>query len=476
MARPVPGRLFLLCAALLSLLLLGLAIDAQEQTIGVGQTLTSQRFEWQAAFANRPDGTYGQYRVTLNAGTTYEIKTSSPSGGNTIDPYVYLLDESFAIVAFDDDSAGALQSKITYTPAKTETYSIRLRAFARNTLGFVSLTLTGQPPPPPALPGIVIAPGDTLNAQSFAWESTFVDRVDGAYATYTIDLTAGTPYNFTTSNAGGGNTTDTYLYLLNAGGAVVAFDDDSNGNFASRIIYQPTVTGTYTVKLRAYARGTGASCTLKVTAPTQGTGNPRRPDLIIWPQYLRQVYISEAGPKLLRLSNAAANIGRGPLELYAVVQPDGTTVAYQRTYNENNTFTDNLAGTFIFDGHQDHNHWHFADFATYNLRLVTDNGGVGAIVRTSQKVTFCLADVIRYDPAAGPSNYTCGNQGISVGWSDVYDATLSGQDIDITGIDDGTYWLESVADPVNRIRETNNANNAARIQIQINGSSVAVLP
>ena len=144
-------------------------------------------------------------------------------------------------------------------------------------------------------------------------------------------------------------------------------------------------------------------------------------------------------------------------------------MAYQRTYNENNTFTDNLAA-FVFDGHKDHNHWHFADFATYNLRSVTANGGVGALVRTSQKVTFCLMDAIRYDPAAGPSNYTCTSQGLSVGWADVYDASLSGQEIDITGVDDGTYWLESVADPVNRLRETNNANNAARIQIRSTGA------
>lgn len=457
--------------------LLALVIVGETAAIEVGQTLTGQRFEWQKTYRDRSDGTYGQYPVTLQGGRTYEISTSDASGGTTGDTYLYLLDASFTVVAADDDGNGGLLSKITHTPATSGTFYIRLRAHSKNKYGFCSLTVREPPPPPP--PGsMVIHAGDTLQEQYFAWESAYSTRVAGEYASYTIEVTAGTTYTFTTSNAHGGTTTDTYLYLLNALGAVVAEDDDSNGNLASRITFQPSVGGTYTLKLRAYAYGKYGYTTLAVTSPSQGAGTPLPPDLIVWTEYLRDASITGTTQKLLRFSNGVPNVGVGPLELYGVVQPDGTTFAYQRVWNDNGTYSDYLVGTFVFAGHQDHNHWHFADFADYNLRVVMLDGGVGTTVATSQKVTFCLMDVTVYDPGAGPARYHCSRQGISVGWADVYDKALDGQWIDITTVPDGVYWLESVTDPSGRLGESDNTNNASRIKIQVDKmtNTVTVLP
>jgi lysyl oxidase/pre-peptidase len=462
---------------LLSVLLAVLAVVGEAAAIEVDQTLTNQRFEWNAAYGSRSAGTYGQYPVALEAGRTYEILTSDASGGTTRDTYLYLLNASLTVVASDDDSNGNLQSKITYTPSASGTFYIRLRAYQKRKYGFCSLTVRAPPPPPPA-GSMVIGPGDTLNDQYFAWESTYASRVSGTYASYTIDMTAETVYTFTTSNAHGGNTTDTYLYLLNSAQTVVASDDDSNGNLASRLVYRPSAAGPYTLKLRAYDRGAYGYATLAVVSEAQSPGNPQPPDLIVWAEYLSDASIEGSSQKLLRFSNAVPNIGVGPLELYGTVQPDGTTFAYQRVWNDNATFSDYHAGTFVFEGHESHNHWHFADFADYNLRSVTADGGVGALVATSQKVTFCLMDVIRYDPAAGPSTYRCDHQGIAVGWADVYDKALEGQWIDITSVPDGTYWLESVADPADRLRETNNTNNISRIRVQIDKTTntVTILP
>lgn len=464
-------------SGLLTLFLIACGAAGEAHAIAVGETLTNQRFEWQRAYSTRWHGTYGQYPVTLEAGKAYEFLTSDPSGGTTSDPYLYLLDSTLTVVASDDDSNGNLQSKIRYTPSASGTFYIRLRAYPKGRYGFCSLTVRAPPPPPP-VSSLAIGPGDTLNDQYFAWESSYSTRAGGPYASYRIEMTAGTAYTFTTSNAHGGNTTDTYLYLLNPGGSVVASDDDSNGNLASRLTYQPSAGGTYTLKLRAYARGTYGYATLAVTSPSQGAGNPRLPDLIVWDRYLRDASIEGSSRKLLRFSNSVPNIGVGPLEMYGIVQPDGTTFGYQRVWNDNGTYSDYLAGTFVFEGHADHNHWHFADFADYNLRSVTAGGGVGAIVATSQKVTFCLEDVVRYDPAAGSSDYTCSNQGISVGWADVYARTLEGQSIDITSVPNGQYWLESVVDPSNRLREMDDANNAARLRIEIDKTTntVRILP
>jgi hypothetical protein len=110
------------------LLMAGLAIVGDAAAMEVGETLTNQTFEWPRTYTSRWEGTYAEYPVTLKAGRTYEIATADPSGGTTLDTYVYLLDASFTVVAEDDDSNGSLLSKITYTPWTSGRFYIRLRA------------------------------------------------------------------------------------------------------------------------------------------------------------------------------------------------------------------------------------------------------------------------------------------------------------------------------------------------------------
>src|SRR5205823_3311040 len=66
------------------------------------------------------------------------------------------------------------------------------------------------------------------------------------------------------------------------------------------------------------------------------------------------------------------------------------------------------------------------------------------------------------------SQYSGGlTQGLSVGWADVYSASLQGQWIDITEVPSGRYWLEAVVDPANNIKESNELNNTNRILIDL---------
>ena len=173
----------------------------------------------------------------------------------------------------------------------------------------------------------------------------------------------------------------------------------------------------------------------------------------------------------LRLTSAIANIGTGALELRGGEStPDGQNV-YQRIYEADGTYTDALAGTFTY--HPEHAHIHFDEFAEFRLREVLPDGSIGDVVASGDKVSFCLLDVERYD-ATGPSArqyLTCGQvQGISVGWADVYDSGLPGQSIDISGIADGTYFLEVAVDPSDLLVEFDETNNAAGIQIVIDRS------
>ena len=196
------------------------------------------------------------------------------------------------------------------------------------------------------------------------------------------------------------------------------------------------------------------------------------------------------GAKSLRLSNTVANLGDGRLELRSANDPaTGRTQAYQRLYShdgDGNWYlsSETLVGSFSF--HPLHNHWHFEDFAVYELREVAGDGGFGALVRSTEKVTFCIIDTELVDAslehATGPTYSSCGpgaTQGLSVGWGDKYTWNLAGQSIDITGVPNGVYWLVSTADPEDLIDEGGGAgetNNTAAAKIRLRGNGVRVLP
>ena len=57
--------------------------------------------------------------------------------------------------------------------------------------------------------------------------------------------------------------------------------------------------------------------------------------------------------------------------------------------------------------------------------------------------------------------------GISIGYADVYGVNLPGQWVDLTGLPSGQYWLEVIADPYDRIEESNETNNTTRILVDL---------
>lgn len=202
------------------------------------------------------------------------------------------------------------------------------------------------------------------------------------------------------------------------------------------------------------------------------------PDLVIDPAALAHTRIDTStlpGHRLMRLSTSTPNIGAGALEIRGstVVAPDQQQVL-QRIYRDDGSFSDRLAGTFVY--HPTHQHTHFGDWAVYRLRSVLEDGTAGGVIAAGDKTSFCLLDVVPYDPGGDipvvpPAAYTsCGAtiQGISPGWADVYDLELDDQWIDVTGLPDGPYWLEAEVDPANQIEELppdGEDNNVSRIRI-----------
>jgi hypothetical protein len=207
------------------------------------------------------------------------------------------------------------------------------------------------------------------------------------------------------------------------------------------------------------------------------------PDLFSWAKpgtYMHDVQIDKRqGRRLLRFSTASTNKGAGPFELHAVVGSDGSTTATQWIYDDQGGHIERHAGTFVFAGHEDHNHFHFADYANYRLRSVLANNGLGPVVATSDKISFAMFDVTAYDlslPGAPAVRVyqrpesTLDRQGISVGWADVYGRSLDGQWIDLAGIPDGQYWLEITIDPRELIAESDETNNTTHVKVILKGN------
>lgn len=150
------------------------------------------------------------------------------------------------------------------------------------------------------------------------------------------------------------------------------------------------------------------------------------------------------------------------------------------------------AGRIVW--HPEHSHWHFEDFARYELRDLVDGEPdmtPGGLVAGGNKVSFCLQDTDREDPASinDPLHWLppaetfvsqlCPgvHQGISPGWRDVYSSSLWGQQVPIDGVADGVYALVVRLNPQRRLAETTSDDDVAVLVVRLSdgGQQVKVV-
>lgn len=132
-------------------------------------------------------------------------------------------------------------------------------------------------------------------------------------------------------------------------------------------------------------------------------------------------------------------------------------------------------GGFIW--HKEHLHYHFDDFAAYELRRLRPSGEPDwsdeGLIASSPKVSFCLIDSHRIRASASPTPryITCHpvEEGISPGYADVYGAALEGQSLPLEGLDSGRYALHISLNPEQRMYETKHDNNRITAIVEISG-------
>jgi hypothetical protein len=162
----------------------------------------------------------------------------------------------------------------------------------------------------------------------------------------------------------------------------------------------------------------------------------------------------------------------------------GIMQAYQSFYDANGKRqTYAPTGSMQYDPRAGHEHWHFLDFATYQLRKQD-----GSTVR-SQKEAFCIAPTDAVDlrvkgadwnPYATGLQTTCGvvsalgiRETLQTGWGDTYGQYLPGQAFDVTDLPNGTYSVEVIANPDKHLLETDTTNNVTARTIVLGGETGA---
>ena len=168
-----------------------------------------------------------------------------------------------------------------------------------------------------------------------------------------------------------------------------------------------------------------------------------------------QLERAEDGRLLLRFTATIVNVGAGPMEVVATREGDELGRGVQRIYGTEGQPSELATEATFFWAGDGHEHWHVRDLQGYRVESL-DGADATAV---SEKHGFCLFDNIvdeaLQDRAPDSAEYECPSSqgassirmGLSVGWRDIYPATLPNQYIDISDLQAGRYRLWAEADP-----------------------------
>lgn len=210
---------------------------------------------------------------------------------------------------------------------------------------------------------------------------------------------------------------------------------------------------------------------------------------------------NEKQREMLRFTNAIANTGPGHWQVrrgdkitdqaqvdYAIalgLSPDEVAVTSQELRDEDGSIRYIVEDAGLTEYHPEHKHFHIGETAQFSVQRYDGSGGLHDKENWDEitgldvvKTTFCLIDIDQIAKAPGddPNLYEtiksptkqraywdCFSevQGISPGWIDRYSHSLKGQEIDITGLDEGTYRIVVEVNPSRWYIEGDYANNVA---------------
>jgi hypothetical protein len=220
--------------------------------------------------------------------------------------------------------------------------------------------------------------------------------------------------------------------------------------------------------------------------PAVGALGELLPDLdVAYPYRLEAQVVSLKDGKhvLLAFASEAMNVGEGPLVLLgsrdSLAEETMTAVQVIRLANGGERLREGV-GHFEYVTDPTHQHWHLLPFMRYELHRASDF----KLIVPDRKTGFCLGDrvdalpntTLPGEPDRPVYNTNCGpealdilglQEGISVGWADVYERWRDGQYLDITGLAAGRYVLVHRVNVGKVLAESRYSNNASSVLISI---------
>ncbi len=224
---------------------------------------------------------------------------------------------------------------------------------------------------------------------------------------------------------------------------------------------------------------TGAAPGARPTSAREGRAVGPVPDLRSLPAF--GIALNPKGTTL-RFAATVWNAGDSPLVIDGFRRRGGEVMdAFQYFFDTDGNQTGyQQVGTMEFH-HANHNHWHFEDFARYDLLDAHKQ-----YVKKSRKQSFCLAntDAVDYTvPGADwqPENTdlatACGDEGalsirevLASGSGDTYAQYRAGQAFKIGELPNGVYYIRVEGNPERNLTESDTTNNVADRRIRIGGT------
>ncbi|MDQ4145522.1 MAG: lysyl oxidase family protein [Actinomycetota bacterium] len=204
------------------------------------------------------------------------------------------------------------------------------------------------------------------------------------------------------------------------------------------------------------------------------------PDLAALPAFRMRIENERSGKSRLEFAATVWTGGPSPLVVEGFRRDGEDTMdAYQYFYDGDEAVGRAPVGTFEYDRRDGHFHWHFQQFARYQIRSVE----TGEVVRSS-KQSFCVVpttaidlslDNASRDTERANLSTSCGGsealwirEVLPVGWGDTY-SQVAGQAFNVTSLPNGEYWVEVEANPQGLLYEQNPANNLVRRKVTLKG-------
>ena len=241
------------------------------------------------------------------------------------------------------------------------------------------------------------------------------------------------------------------------------------------------------IALGAAGLATIVAIGIAVGAAGAAGGTPVLPDVIEEVPSHLQIQNTQQR-QWLRFTTTHINIGAGNLQIRGggQISPcdiDGIhyeqcTVATQEILDAGGNVVDTQpAGVALF--HPEHNHWHQSAVAEFKITASPTPTAPPVNGIEGEKITFCFVDVefagfgdkvVGADKKGKPRTYfECNGdfQGLASGWADSYHQSTPLQELDVTGLPSGVYYLTHLADPDDHWRESNETNNFTWVKFEL---------